>query len=171
VTNSLVRTLYRNVWQVIFIQTFCKQTASTLKERSSTNTTSDVLTTWRSDASFQSGCQAVSESQIPKPMDWSWRWTQNWPPRSADLNPLDYHVWGYMKAMVYAHKVNTRKELLQRILSAARSINKPAVLRKVTSFVVTRARKCIQANGGHFEQLVWVLNSESVVVHLTTHLN
>jgi len=34
---------------------------------------------------------------------------QNWPPRSPDLNPLDYHVWGYMKAMVYAHKVNTEK--------------------------------------------------------------
>jgi len=45
--------------------------------------------------------------------------TQNWPPRSTYLNPLDYHVWVYMKGMVYAHKVNTR-ELLQRILSAAR---------------------------------------------------
>jgi hypothetical protein len=48
---------------------------------------------------------------------------QNWPPQSTDLNPLVYHVWGYMKAMVYAHKVNTREELLQRILSTARSIN------------------------------------------------
>ena len=37
---------------------------------------------------------------------------QNWPPRSPVLNPLYYHVWGYMKAMVYAHKVNTREELL-----------------------------------------------------------
>jgi len=27
---------------------------------------------------------------------------QNWPPQSPDLNPLDYHVWGYVKAMVYA---------------------------------------------------------------------
>ena len=42
---------------------------------------------------------------------------QNWPP---GLNSLDYHVWGYMKAMVYAHQVNTR-ELLQRILSAAKA--------------------------------------------------
>ena len=38
---------------------------------------------------------------------------QNWPPRSPDLNPLDYHVWGYMKAMVYAHKVNMTEELRQ----------------------------------------------------------
>ena len=62
---------------------------------------------------------------------------ENWPPRSSDLNPLNYHVWGYMKAMVYAHKVNTT-ELLQRIISAARSINNAAVLRKVTSSLVTQ---------------------------------
>jgi len=77
---------------------------------------------------------------------------QNWPPRSPDLNPLDYHVWGYMKDVVYAHKVNTREELLQRILSAARSINNAAVLRRVTSSLVTRVKKCIQADGGQFEQ-------------------
>ena len=47
------------------------------------------------------------------------------------MNPLAYHVWGYMKVMVCEHKVKTREELLQRILSAARSINNPAVLRKV----------------------------------------
>ena len=77
---------------------------------------------------------------------------QNWPPRSRDLNPLDYHVWSYMKAMVYAHQMNTREELLQRILGAARSINNAVVLRKVTSSLVTRVRKCIQADGGHFEK-------------------
>jgi len=79
--------------------------------------------------------------------------TQDWPPRSLNLNPLDYHAWGYVKAVVYEHTVNTRKEMLQRILSAARSINTAAALRKVSSFLVTRVRKCIQADGGHFEQL------------------
>jgi len=74
---------------------------------------------------------------------------QNWLPWSLDQNPLDYHVWGYMKAMVYSHKVNMR-ELLQRILSAARSINNAAVLHSL----VTQVRKCIQADGGYFEQLV-----------------
>jgi len=67
---------------------------------------------------------------------------QNWPPWSSDLNPLYYHVWGYMKAMVYAHKVNTREELLQQILSAAKSINNTAVLHKFTSFLVTQVRTC-----------------------------
>jgi len=62
---------------------------------------------------------------------------QNWPPWSPDQNALDYHVCCYMQAMVYAHKVNTREELLQRILSASRSINNAAVLRNVASSLVT----------------------------------
>jgi hypothetical protein len=82
--------------------------------------------------------------------------TQNCPPRSPDLNSLDYRVWGYMKAMVYACKLNTRELLLQRIFSAARSIKNAAVLRKVTNSVVTRFRSCIQADGGHYEWRAWV---------------
>jgi len=78
---------------------------------------------------------------------------QNWPPWSPDLNPSDCHVWCYVKAMVCAHKVNTREELLQQILSAARSINNAAMPLKFTSSLVTRVRKCIKADGGHFEQL------------------
>jgi len=45
-----------------------------------------------------------------------------------------------------------REELLQRILSTARSIKNAAVLRKVTDSLVTLIRKFIQADGGH-EQL------------------
>jgi hypothetical protein len=61
-----------------------------------------------------------------------------------------------------------RKELLQLILSSARSINNAAVLHKVTSSLVTQVRKCIQADGGHFEQFARVLNGKSVTVYLTT---
>jgi hypothetical protein len=42
-----------------------------------------------------------------------------------------------------------------------------AVFRKVTRSLVTGVRKCIQADGGHFEQLALVLNGESVTIHLT----
>jgi len=69
------------------------------------------------------------------------------------------------------HKLNMGEELLQRILSGARSINNAAVLHNVASYLVTQVRKRIQADGRHFEQLVWVFNGESVTVHLTTHLN
>jgi hypothetical protein len=78
---------------------------------------------------------------------------KNWPPRSPDLNPLEYHVWSFMKAMVYEHKVSTREELIPRILSDTKSISIAAVLPKVTNYLVTRVKKCIQADGRHFEKI------------------
>jgi len=81
-------------------------------------------------------------------MDWSWRCTELVTTVTGS-EPIRLPCVGYM---LYAHKMNTREELLQRILSVARSINNAEVLRKVTSSLVTRVRKCIQADGGHFEQ-------------------
>jgi len=46
------------------------------------------------------------------------------------------------------------RKLLQQFLSTAKSINNAAVLHKVTSSLFTRVRKCIQAEAGHFENLV-----------------
>ncbi|GFV06249.1 uncharacterized protein TNCV_4589081 [Trichonephila clavipes] len=31
----------------------------------------------------------------------------NWPPRSCDVTPLDYFLWGYVKSLVYADKPQT----------------------------------------------------------------
>lgn len=30
-----------------------------------------------------------------------------WPPRSPDLTPLDFFLWGYMKSLVYETPVDT----------------------------------------------------------------
>ncbi|GFX97182.1 putative DD41D transposase [Trichonephila clavipes] len=35
----------------------------------------------------------------------------NWPPRSCDLTPLDYFLWGYVKSLVYADKPKTLDHL------------------------------------------------------------
>jgi hypothetical protein len=51
----------------------------------------------------------------------------------------------------YARKVNAR-ELLRRSLRAARRINKAAVLVRL-HVPWLRQLKCIQADGGHYEQL------------------
>jgi hypothetical protein len=100
-------------------------------------------------------------------MDWTWRCTElaTTVTRSETIRIPCVGLHG---SYVYAHKVNLRDELLQRILSTARSINNVAVPHKVTSSLVTRVRKCIQADGGHFEQFARVLNGESVTVHLAT---
>jgi len=57
-----------------------------------------------------------------------------------------------MKASVCTQGEHERRTT-PAILSTARRINNAAVLRKVTSSLVIRVRKFIQADGGHFKQL------------------
>lgn len=38
-----------------------------------------------------------------------------WPPRSCDLTPLDFFLWGYVKSLVYANKPQTLDDLKNNI--------------------------------------------------------
>jgi hypothetical protein len=58
--------------------------------------------------------------------------------------------------MMYERKVDIWAELLQQISDIAGHVNKTAVPRKVTYSLVKRIGLCIQAEGGHFEQLSYV---------------
>ena len=40
---------------------------------------------------------------------------QNWPPRSCDLTPLDFFLWGYLKSKVYVNKPTTTRALQEEI--------------------------------------------------------
>uniref|UniRef100_A0A803JU31 Tc1-like transposase DDE domain-containing protein n=1 Tax=Xenopus tropicalis TaxID=8364 RepID=A0A803JU31_XENTR len=53
-----------------------------------------------------------------------------WPPRSPDLTPLDFYLWGHLKAIVYAVKIRDVQHLKLWILEACASIS-PAVLLSV----------------------------------------
>ncbi|CAH2092765.1 unnamed protein product [Euphydryas editha] len=45
-----------------------------------------------------------------------------WPPRSPDLNPIDFFIWGYYKEIVYARECLSEQELRQNIAEAQRVI-------------------------------------------------
>lgn len=78
-----------------------------------------------------------------------------WPPRSPDLNPLDFYFWGHMKSLVYAQAINSRQELWQQVQNAANFIrNQPNIFFKVRRSFRTRLRKCIEVNGAQFEHLL-----------------
>ncbi|KAK3879568.1 hypothetical protein Pcinc_015855 [Petrolisthes cinctipes] len=63
-----------------------------------------------------------------------------WPARSPDLTPLDFHLWGRMKDLVYNRKVNSREELFQNIQETAQEVkNNPVVLRQAIQSVLRRA--------------------------------
>ncbi|GBO26989.1 hypothetical protein AVEN_153886-1 [Araneus ventricosus] len=69
-----------------------------------------------------------------------------WPPRSPDLKPLDFFLWGYIKQRVYATPPPTLQELRNRITYACASVS-PAILYNVQS----RVQMCIVAERHHFE--------------------
>ncbi|GBL73407.1 hypothetical protein AVEN_159418-1 [Araneus ventricosus] len=52
-----------------------------------------------------------------------------WPPRSPDITPLDFYLWGYVKQYVYSESINDINHLKQRIMH---------VIHSVTPYVLTR---------------------------------
>ncbi|GFU83700.1 DUF4817 domain-containing protein [Trichonephila clavipes] len=54
----------------------------------------------------------------------------NWPPRSCDLTPIDYFLWGYVKSLVYADKPQTLDHLEDKIRRVIADIP-PQTLEKV----------------------------------------
>lgn len=74
-----------------------------------------------------------------------------WPPRSPDLTPCDFFLWGYVKEAVYQSHPQTLDELENRIRDAFEKVDE-RLCREVCSRVVEkRIRLCVHENGGHFE--------------------
>jgi hypothetical protein len=76
-----------------------------------------------------------------------------WPPRSPDLTPPDYFLWGYLKQVVYSNRPQTIKDLKQNTEVVISNISQET-LKKVVRNVVTRVNTCYAENGGHFQHLL-----------------
>lgn len=81
----------------------------------------------------------------------------SWPPRSPDLTPLDFYLWGTVKDMVYTgHPIATIDELRQRIDNAFLRIRQdPNHIRNAVESVGHRLRIVIRENGGYIENHLW----------------
>ena len=110
----------------------------------------------------QDGAPPHSSRQVKEYLDTAFpeKWIgrggpHQWPARSPDLTPLDFFLWGHMKSLVYKEKPESRDDLILRIMDAAEQIriDKP-MLKRVTTSVLDRARKCIECGGCHFEHLL-----------------
>ena len=73
-----------------------------------------------------------------------------WPPRSPDLNPCDFYLWGFLKACVYSPRPATLDELEANIRREVAALD-PATITRALLDVRVRAHKCIANNGGHLE--------------------
>lgn len=77
-----------------------------------------------------------------------------WPPRSPDLSPLDYYLWGTLKARVF-HQFRPRNldELKQRIAEETEKLTAEEMRRAVNN-LIHRAQCVINEHGGLIEHLM-----------------
>ncbi|KAJ4440078.1 hypothetical protein ANN_08211 [Periplaneta americana] len=75
-----------------------------------------------------------------------------WPPRSPDLNPLDFYLWGHLKSLVYSSPVPDLESLRNRIVACSEDIRN-------TPGVCDRVRRSSMSNF-FLSELVWFVFSE-----------
>src|SRR5678815_1440410 len=81
--------------------------------------------------------------------------TQPWPPRSPDLNSLDFFLRGHLKHLVYTTTVESPEELRARKIASCDTIRHThGIFERVRQSMRRRIEACIAAGGAHFQHLL-----------------
>ncbi|GFX65208.1 uncharacterized protein TNCV_4820991 [Trichonephila clavipes] len=81
----------------------------------------------------------------------------NWPPRSCDLTPIDYFLWGYVKSLVYADKSQTLGHLEDNIRRVIADIE-PQMLEKVIDNWTSRLDYIRASRGCHMPEIIFKIH-------------
>uniref|UniRef100_A0A914DCP2 Uncharacterized protein n=1 Tax=Acrobeloides nanus TaxID=290746 RepID=A0A914DCP2_9BILA len=73
-----------------------------------------------------------------------------WPPNSPDLNVMDYSIWSILEAEACSKPHQSIDALRKNLTKAWNNISQDFIDRVVDDFP-KRLKKCIEADGGHFE--------------------
>ena len=73
-----------------------------------------------------------------------------WPPRSPDLNPCDFFLWGYLKSVVYNPLPKTIGELKANLEREIKNISEDT-LKNLFLNMTKRCNLVISSQSGHFE--------------------
>jgi len=124
----------------------------------------DVPLEVRQNMYFQlDGCPAHNARAVKSRLDGMFpgRWIGNkgpilWPPRSPDLTPLDFFLWGCLKDKVYSgnNQITSLPELRIKIESAFEDISSESITNATQIAFLRRAAYCINQGGGQFEQFL-----------------
>ncbi|GFV59040.1 uncharacterized protein TNCV_1814291 [Trichonephila clavipes] len=81
----------------------------------------------------------------------------NWPPRSCDLTPLDYFLWGYVKSLVYGDKPQTLDHLEDNIRRVIADI-RPQILGKVIENWASRLDYIRASRGSDMPEIIFKID-------------
>ena len=73
-----------------------------------------------------------------------------WPPKSPDMSPLDYWLWGACDQHIKESKPNSIEELMEHVSDYVKSIPREVVYKAVKD-IYKRAGCCLENGGGAFE--------------------
>ena len=76
-----------------------------------------------------------------------------WPPRSPDLSPPDFFLWGALKGKAYVNKPRTIQELENNIRREIAAISED-VLQATFANMKSRVQVCLDSDGQHFQHLL-----------------
>ena len=76
-----------------------------------------------------------------------------WSANSPDLNPLDFHLWGFLKDRLCDRVFDNKAQLKEAISVEIENVPTDQCQRVINHFV-TRTRKCIELKGGHLEHVI-----------------
>ncbi|XP_072166862.1 uncharacterized protein [Diadema setosum] len=75
-----------------------------------------------------------------------------WPPRSPDLTPLDFFLWGHLKSKVFVTPLANLEEMRRRITVEIEALRQDrGLIRRAVRDMLTRTRKCVKREGGYIE--------------------
>lgn len=77
-----------------------------------------------------------------------------WPPRSCDLTPYDFFLWGYLKSLVYANSPASIQDLKDNIRTEITKVT-PDLCERVIGNWRSRMTACKRSRGGHLNDVIF----------------
>ncbi|GFX49039.1 transposable element Tc3 transposase [Trichonephila clavipes] len=89
----------------------------------------------------------------------------NWPPRSCDLTPLDYFLWGNVKSLDHADKPQTLDHLKDNVRCVIADI-RPKSLEKVIDNWTFRLDYIRASRGSHMPEIIFKMLLHKIIFRI-----
>ncbi|GFT74683.1 transposable element Tc3 transposase [Trichonephila clavipes] len=89
----------------------------------------------------------------------------NWPPRSCDLTPLNYFLWGYVKSLVYVDQPQTLDHLKENIRRVITDI-RPQMLEKLIENWTSRLDYIRASRGSPMPEIIFEMQCHKIIFRI-----